>query len=189
MIKKIVCLLSVFLVGITSNNAYAVPSVKKLGVNTSVTGAKPVVAKTAQKTETKTNNSRIGKVTKLSTVKPVTTKTTTDESRFPAISNVKSFNVGKNIKPSALVNTTIQPSNTGVSEDTFNETVNRIEALETKSENVINDVVETESGRYVTDVVADGNKLNVTKTSLLYAPVREGSGETVTGEAEIWIIK
>lgn len=64
-----------------------------------------------------------------------------------------------------------------------------VQTLQEQSANVITDVVETGQGHYVTDVSADGNQLNVTKTNLLYAPVREGNSESVTGEAEIWIIR
>ena len=48
---------------------------------------------------------------------------------------------------------------------------------------------ESGSGNYVTDVSVNGNKLNVTKTHLLYAPVRNANSDTITGDAEIWIVK
>ena len=191
MIKKMVCLLSVLVIGITNNDAYAIPSVKNLGGNAVVAGIKPVVATPKKQSETKVNNSRIGKATKLPTVKPVSAKTTND-SRLPAMTVGKTFNATKTIKTSVTGSTMNQPSQpvtSGVSEDMFNEAIERIDVLENKSENMINDVVETESGRYVTNVAADGNKLNVTKTNLLYLPVREGSDKTVTDEAEMWIEK
>ncbi len=191
MIKKMVCLLSVLVIGITNNDAYAIPSVKNLGGNAVVTGTKPVVATPKKQSETKVNNSRIGKVTKLPTVKPVSAKTTND-SRLPGMIVGKTFNATKTIKtsvPGSTINQPSQPVTPGVSEDMFNEAIERIDVLENKSENMINDVVETESGRYVTNVAADGNKLNVTKTNLLYLPVREGSDKTVTDEAEMWVEK
>ena len=187
MIKKV--MISLFIVGITQS-VFAVPSVKMLGNNKlNSANVKPVTNVPTKNTGIKANNSRIGKITKLPTVKAVSTTASSDDARFPAISNVKSFNVVKNIKPSAPVNTSVQPSNTGVSEDTFNETVNRIEDLENKTANAVTDVVESEPGNYVTDIAVDGNKLNVTKTKLLYAPVRNGTNETITGDAEIWIVK
>ncbi len=192
-VKKIVFLLSLLVVGIFGNDAYAIPSVKNLGVNTTVAGTKPVVATPKKQSETKANNSRIGKVnTKLSTAKPVSAATTdrskTDRSRAPSVTVGKTLNVTKSIK-SYVPGNSSQPVASGVSEEVFDETVNRIEILENKSENMINDVVETESGRYVTDVVADGNKLNVTKTSLLYVPIRGDSDENITDAAEMWIMK
>jgi hypothetical protein len=52
------------------------------------------------------------------------------------------------------------------------------------------DVVESGTGNYVTDVSMRGdNKLGVTKTNLLYAPVRQGSSDTIVDTAEIWIVK
>ena len=65
----------------------------------------------------------------------------------------------------------------------------KVEVLESQSANTVTDVVEYGSGPYVNEVTKEGNKLNVTKTNLLYAPVRNASGTTVSGNAEIWIIK
>lgn len=78
-----------------------------------------------------------------------------------------------------------------VSEELSDLTV-RVSQLETDSPKHINAVKESEEseegGKYVSDVtVVDGNKLSVTKTNVLYAPVREG--ESTVGTAEIWIVK
>ena len=64
----------------------------------------------------------------------------------------------------------------------------RINLIQVRTENMITDVV-SNAGTYVTDVTVDGNTLNVNKTRLLYAPVRNSSGDAITGEAEIWIVR
>ena len=38
------------------------------------------------------------------------------------------------------------------------------------------------------DVYVDGNKIDVKKTRLLLAPVRTSDSDTITGDAEIWIV-
>ena len=172
MMKKIICLLSVLVVGITSNDVYAVSSVKKTG-NTSITGVKAAVNTPKKQTEKKANNSRIGKTTKVATVKSVPTTSSSDKSRFPAITV---FGIPKSGKTSVSANNADQSIKTSVVSE---------EGMGTS----VTEVVEKGSGNYVTDVEAEGNKLNVTKTSLLYAPVRNGSDETIRGNAEIWVIK
>ena len=64
-----------------------------------------------------------------------------------------------------------------------------VQTLQEQSANVITNVVESEQGNYVTGVSANGNTLNVSKTNLLYAPVRDGESQDVTGEAEIWLVR
>jgi len=54
----------------------------------------------------------------------------------------------------------------------------------------VTDVVTSGTGNYVTDVSMRGdNKLGVTKTNLLYAPVRRGSNNAVVDTVEIWVVK
>ena len=181
MFKKILVL---FAIVSLSANAFAVPSVKKLGKNTGLSVAKPVV------TEKNTSSSNVQ--SKAVTAKVATTPTikataNPDQTRFPAITVGKSFKTVKTPTLTPNVPSTNQPVNTGVSEQELDAITQRVEALE--SQNVINDVSESGSGNYVTDVSVNGNKLNVTKTHLLYAPVRNANSDTITGDAEIWIVK
>jgi len=174
MMKKIICLLSVLVVGITSNDGYAVSSVKKTG-NTSISGVTTGVNIPKKQAEIKPNNARVAKTANLPTVKPVSkpTSLSADKSRFPAITV---FGMPKSSKTSVPANNADQSIKTfGVQEDGFGTSVT--------------EVVEKKSGNYVTDVEVEGNKINVTKTRLLYAPVRNGSDETIRGNAEIWVIK
>ncbi len=188
MVKKLVCFLSVLVIGL-SQNAFAVPSVKKLG-NNNLTSAnvKPVINTSNGNTDNKINNkASIAKVAKTPIAK-VTTVSSATNGRIPAITGVKSINT-KKVPVVANNDSVNKPNTSGVGEDKFNEIVERIETLETQNENAITDVVENESGTYVTDVAVDGNKLSVNKTRLLYAPVRNGNSEEISGDAEIWIVK
>lgn len=64
----------------------------------------------------------------------------------------------------------------------------KITELESKTDNIITDVVSND-GTYVSDIVIDGNKINVNKTDTLYIPVKMGSSERITDTAEIWIVR
>ncbi|MCR4918140.1 MAG: hypothetical protein K5912_04345 [Alphaproteobacteria bacterium] len=66
---------------------------------------------------------------------------------------------------------------------------NNVQTLQAQTANVITSVVDGEPGTYVTDVSANGNQLNVNKTRLLYAPVRQAESDNITGTAEIWLVK
>lgn len=189
MVKKLVCLLSVLVIGI-SQSAFAVPSVKMLGNNKlNSASVKPVTSTPNRKADNKINNkATMAKVAKTPIAKVTTTSSAT-QGRIPAITGIKSINTAK-VKPVIVNNDSInKPTTSGVTEDKLNEVVERIENLETQNENAITDVVENESGTYVTDVAVDGNKLSVNKTRLLYAPVRNGNSEEISGDAEIWIVK
>ena len=102
----------------------------------------------------------------------------------PVVANMnKSYN---------LVHTTSSQTSSGtgtnnnnVTTDDLNSVTDRITALEN---NMITDV-HSENGNYVTDVFLQGNKLHVEKTSLLYVPVKNDSGNITSDKAEIWIVK
>lgn len=178
-------LLFAFISSIFATSGMAVPSVKMLGNNASTVVKKANTA-TPKQTERRPSTPASVKA-KVATTPTIKTTTKTDQTRFPAITLGKSFSVAKVPVQTTTASSINQPVNTGVSEQELNAMNQRIEALE--SQNGINDVVESEPGTYVTDVAADGNKLNVTKTQLLYAPVRNENNDTITGNAEIWIVK
>ncbi len=190
MVKKLVCLLSVLVIGI-SQSAFAVPSVKMLGNNKlNSANVKPVTSTPNRKADSKINNkATMAKVAKTPIAK-VTTTSSAPRGRIPAIiPGIKTMNTAK-IKPVIVNNDNgSNPATSGISEDKLNEIVERIENLETQNENAITDVVENESGTYVTDVAVEGNKLSVNKTRLLRAPIRNANGDDLPGDAEIWIVK
>ena len=182
-------ILSIFAIVTLTINAFASPSVKKLGAKPAVVSAEstavaPVPARSAAKN---TAIPMAAKVTKASLNKNAAKA---ESARFPSFTK-------KIIEPTTPGGTssggTSSGGNTGQTMSTaaltekLNNTVQRVENLE--SRNVVTDVNTTTSGNYVTNVVMDGNKLNVTKSNLLLAPVRNSAGQNVSGDAEIWIIK
>ena len=125
-----------------------------------------------------------------SPVKKSTSVKTESTERFPIVMNLKGTKVsykGNNNTSGTTTPTTNPVGTAGVSEESLNAVINRVETLESKTDNVITDVNETSSGNYVTDVTADGNTLNVTKTNSLYVPVKDGN--SVVDNVEIWMVR
>lgn len=179
MTKKVFVL---FTISLLTTNVFAVPSVKKLGVNASDAVAKPVTITTPKKSD---NNTMVVKSAK-TPVSTTNSARTAVGGRLPGIGtakNIKAVNTNVITKP---ISQDLKPS---VTTDEFNTAVERIDALENQTANAITDVVENETGNYVTDVSVDGNKLNVTKTRLLRAPIRNANGDDLPGDAEIWFVK
>ena len=225
MVKKLVCLLSVFVVGI-SQGAFAAPSVKMLGNSKlSSTSVKPVANVSSRRADNKASiKPTAAKIAKVAKTTPVTTAmpSVAAQGRIPAISRIKSIPTAKT-KPVVVSDGGTKTAVPSVTEDDLNEVVEklenlktqnesditdvvekietlrtqnesditdvveRIETLETKSENIITGVVENQAGNYVTDVAVSGDKINVHKTSSLYAPVRDSDSGNVSGNAEIWV--
>ena len=181
MIKRLICLLSVCVFGVVTN-VVAAPSAKILGNNKSNISN----ARTSSVAPKKQNNAVVAKVAK---PQVSTTKTNTKNSaRLPSMVSVKTK--ANNVKPVTSSNiTTIKPGNNGSSVSDSSSIVQRLEALESKNEKSITDVVENESGSYVSDIKIDGNNLVIEKTRLLQAPIRNKNGDDLNDTAEIWIIK
>ena len=180
MIKNGLFLLLLIVVGL--NDAFAVPSVRVLHDNkANVATVKPIASKPKQET----NQATIAK-----SAKPSDTKTNVSRGSFmPSSAKLTNFITGNKVSNSSKPESNKKPDMGDVSQDEFDAVINRIAALEEISENVITDVVETESGAYVTGVSVDGNKLNVNKSHALYAPIRNGSNGDISGTAEIWIVR
>ncbi len=184
MFKKLICIFTV-LAGITTN-VLAVPVVRKINAGSILTTAN---------TNNTTNSSKPGTKASVITAKaaklPTTLAKTTESStsadidmsgRMPFVGSIKSTSTI--VKPAA---SNVSQKTSATKED-LTELTDRVNALEEKTDSMIDDVRSSE-GTYVTDINVDGNKMNVTKTRLLYAPVRTGNNETITGDAEIWIVK
>lgn len=179
MLKKImfVCVLTMLV-----PDSFAASTVRKLGGNT-VAPNTVSVPTTRKASLTKT---------------PIKTSTGAgNRTSFPvhSIGKTKSIgNVANKIITPTGGGTTITPGGDSTTpKPTENvadltEIQERLDAIQAQTDNMITDV-ESNDGNYVTDIAVDGNKLNVNKTNLLYAPVRNSSGDTITGEAEIWIVK
>ena len=185
MLKKLVCLLS-FCIAILSNDAFAAPSVRVLGKSKAASNETQTAVASAPKKQT---NTRVAKVAKTPSSRQNTAKTNlTNSSRLPSIGLVKQKTTNTNQNNSSGTSSP-KPDTGGSTGGDYTATLQRLDALEEKTEKAITDIVENESGTYVSDVAVDGNSLVVTKTSLLNAPVRDKQGNDLESTAEIWIIK
>ncbi len=151
--------------GAYAADAYAAPSVKKLGTSGISSSAAvktvPVLPRTSQATGSGTGSlqAKAATVTVSRDTAP-----TSSTSRLSGVSAIKTISSGK-------VGTvgTVQPGTAVVQEV---------------------EVVESGQGNYVSDVSkSSSNVLNVTKTRVLYAPVRRENSEKIVDDAEIWIVK
>ena len=158
--------------GAYAADAYAAPSVKKLGTtgvsSNAAVKSVPVLPRTAQTSSSGSGTGSLRAKAATVTVGRDTTATatapTSSTSRLSGVSTIKTVSSGK-------VGTigTVQPGTSGVGEI---------------------EVVESGQGNYVSDVSKGGsNVLNVTKTRVLYAPVRRANSDNIVGDAEIWIVK
>ena len=168
-------------------SAVAAPSTGLLNKNKSNIGVAKTVAITPKgQTTLKVNPARVAQ----SNLKAVSSD---DSARLPALSKIKQPNkipvANQNTSTNTNTNTNTSTAAAGVSQSTFNSLAQRVEALESKNTNAITDVVESGSGTYVNGVTKEDDKINVNKTNLLYAPVKNANGATLSGNAEIWIVK
>jgi len=164
MIRKSILFLVVAAI-FASVDAFAVPSVKKLGTsNVSANTVKQISV--LPKTQVSTPSSDSLQVKSATT--PVSRVSTSDaNTRLSAgVSSIKAISSG------------------GLS------TVPSGGSGQYGTAGTITDVVTSGTGHYVTEVAMRGdNKLGVTKTNLLYAPVRRASSDAVVDTVEIWVVK
>ena len=158
-----------------SNEGWAASSIRKVG---GVSGTPNVAARSGSLHATPLAHS-------VNVNKPVVKTSAAGTER---VSNVNSrLSAGKFVGANKMsVSTTTVTNDLSNRLDTMDENV---QTLQEQSANVITNVVESEQGNYVTGVSANGNTLNVSKTNLLYAPIRDGESQDVTGEAEIWLVR
>ncbi len=177
MVRKTIILFATLIVGASLTDAFAVPSVRQLGTNVSTNTEKPIAVLPS-----------LPKASNPEVVRAVKTQTETDDTvRIPSISTIKTISSARIKQP--VIPSEIQPVTSGVSEASFNAVVDRVNALEQQSENALTGVTESGTGNYVTGVtVGSGNKLEVSKTRVLYAPVFQGNYDTGSN-AEIWVVK
>lgn len=180
MFKKLICIFTV-LAGITTN-VLAVPVVRKINTTNALTTVKANNAINNSKTSITTAKAAKLPTTLTKTTTPLTSANTDTSERMPFVGSIKSIST---IAKPASGNIPQKPS---VTEEDLTELTDRVNVLEEKAENIPNEV-SSDEGTYVTDINVDGNRINVNKTRLLYAPVKTGNSETITGDAEIWIVK
>ena len=185
MLKKLIYLLPFCFVV----SAVAAPSVGLLGKTTpSANITKPATVVQKKQPVIKTTSARVAQDLKTSNLKADVSDASARIpmkkliNKTPTVTNTTTTNTTN-------TNTNVNHVSGGVSDSAYNSLAQRIEVLELKSANAITDVVENGSGAYVNDVKMNGNELSVKKTNLLYAPVKNASGQTLSGNAEIWIIK
>ena len=120
-----------------------------------------------------------------SDVKPVTVSNTRMPGfHIPTIGTNKTVNTIKTVNNVASHNT----PNTPTIDTDLTAITDKIDAIENKTDNMITDVIST-PGTYVTNITSENNTLNVTKTRLLYVPVRNENNNAIIDDAEIYIIK
>lgn len=206
MLKKVICVCTLVL-GVSAMDAMAVPTVRKVGVNNQgVTTTNTSGNKLGTKINTRTSraplsvnsvtNTRVPIVTKaVKNIKtsggstPATTPGGTtpgsQQQQQPAPSGQTSDIVAISDKVAAIETQTNQAVSEVVAD--VNVIADKVNTME---DNMITGVeVTSGEGSYVTSVTADGNTLMVNKTNMLYAPVHNGSSNTVDGTAEIWIVR
>lgn len=176
MVRKTIILFATLIVGASLTDAFAVPSVRQLGINVSTNTEKPIAALPS-----------LPKASNPEVVRAVKTQTETDDTvRIPSI-GIKTISSARIKQP--VISSETQPVTSGVSEASFNAVADRVNALEQQSENALTGVTESGTGNYVTGVtVGSSNKLEVTKSRVLYAPVFQGSSDTGSN-AEIWVVR
>lgn len=187
MLKNVV-LISVFMSAVLSVDTYAASVTKARAVQGPSVKATTAGAITPKKLSSERSGIKLSNVANTKT--KVSASNSADTARFPIVMNLKGTKVsykGNNNTSGTTTPTTNPVGTAGVSEESLNAVINRVEALESKTDNVITDVNETSSGNYVTDVTADGNTLNVTKTNSLYVPVKDGN--SVVDNVEIWMVR
>lgn len=120
-----------------------------------------------------------------SDVKPVAVSDTRMPGFYiPTIGTKKTVTTIKTVNNVASHNT----PNTPATDVDLTAITDKIDAIENKTENIITEVVST-PGTYVTDITSENNTLNVTKTRLLYVPVRNENNNAIIDDAEIYIVK
>ena len=201
MLKKVICVCTLVL-GVSAMDAMAVPTVRKVGVNNQgVTTTNTSGNKLGTKINTRTSRAPLSVNSITNTRVPIVTK---------AVKNIKTSG-GSTPATTPGSQQQQQPAPSGQTSDivAISDKVSAIEAqtnqavsevaadvnviadkVNTMEDNMITGVeVTSGEGSYVTSVTADGNTLMVNKTNMLYAPVHNGSSNTVDGTAEIWIVR
>lgn len=187
MLKNLMMFLAVSLIfsGAYLADANATPSVRQLGINVSNGTDKPVAAVLPSLPKTNPDVVRAAKV-------QVSEKDKDEGARIPtkAFKNIGVLKMSQSGGTPGSSSGAGQASASGVSLASFNEVVGRVQALESESHNAITGVTESGSGNYVSGVsVGNDKKLNVEKTRVLYAPVRNAGSDTIVSDAEIWLIR
>lgn len=181
MLRKSIIFFAALTVSVSCMDAFAVSSVRMLGTN-----AAPSPEKTVSVTPSlpaKANTALQAKSAKAPVVKNTVAE---DSARLSGLGVIKTINTAKVKQQAAQYSNNTTPSSAGADEGLKA----RVEALEQQNANAITDVVETGTGNYVSDVTVGSNhKLNVSKTRLLYAPVRNDGSSNVVSDAEIWIVR
>lgn len=191
MLKNVV-LISVLVSAVLSVDAYAASVTKARAVQSPSVKSATAGAITPKKLSSDRSSVKLSNVANTKT--KVSASNSADTARFPIVMNLKGTKVsykGNNNTSGTTTPTTNPVGTAGVSEESLNAVINRVETLESKTNNVITNVNvdsnNSHSGTYVTDVVADGNALNVTKTDSLYVPVKDGN--SVVDNVEIWMVR
>lgn len=177
----------IFLAIIFSVDTFAASSVKMLGTNVTTNNAKTVTT-----SQVKQSSAKVSTMTPVKTVNVANTNTATKTDTSRVAMPVKK-QLGSVVKSYANTNNNVNNNNNvntgGVSDEEIKSLVARIEFLEKQIADNVVVIGENEDGRYVTDIDMDENKINVRKTKLIYVPVRNGTEETISGDAEIWIVR
>ncbi len=168
MMKKTMIFFVALIVGVAYADAFAVPSVRQLGTNVSAnttTNTEKNVAVLPSLPKANPEAARVAKTTQVAVKEP-------DDSRISVAGAIKTINSGRFKQP-----------------ESYNQVVGMVQKLEGNVENAITGVTESGNGNYVTGIaVGSGNKLEVSKTRVLYAPVFQGNSDTGSN-AEIWVVK
>ena len=163
MVKKAIIFFATLMVSVVCVDAFAVPSVRHLGNNVSTNTTINTEKNVTVLPSLPKANSEVVRSVKTQTVK---------ESDDPARISIGSFRF-KQLTPGENQSGGSAGSVTGNG----------------GSSNAITGVIEKESGNYVTGLsVGSGNKLEVTKSRVLVAPVFQGNSDTGSN-AEIWVVK
>ncbi|MCQ2562511.1 MAG: hypothetical protein MJ158_02775 [Alphaproteobacteria bacterium] len=174
MLKKII--LGGFLIVGISANVFAVPTVRKLGGTTANTVKPNNTAKTSVLSA------------KAAKVPATASKSAKSNTSAETVARMPTAHAIKKLGGSSFVKKTSSTPTSGETDESITELKERVTVLEDRTNNIITEVEATE-GNYINDINIDGNKLEVNKTRVLYAPVKKANGDTTADDAEIWIVR
>lgn len=165
MVKKTIIFFATLVIGAVCMDAFAVPSVRQLGTNASTNTEKNVA------------------------LLPSLPKANPDAIRAAKLQPTKEVDDSARISLGSFRYKQPTPNNQSGGNSSGGNIGGSAGSITGNVQNAITGVVEAEPGNYVTDLsVGTGNKLEVTKSRVLVAPVFQGNSDTGSN-AEIWVVR
>ena len=202
MIKTARCVFGLIAV-ISVTSSFAAPSIRRAGTSapTSLNRAESGMARSSGILTNANKKNATGtqtiKTSQKSSSVSVSSKPTSASGRVPWFNTSKILKKAKDsMNPSGSDSGSGSSAGSGsssgsgsASSEEIKRVENRLDEVEKAVDNMVTYTEDTGEGTYVTSVSIDGNALEIEKTNLLHAPVRNVDGSLTTSSAEIWVIK